>query len=183
MELKIMMFDIVVNSQINSPELVNYDNLGLYKKKITSKGLLDGCEYYSEFDGKVYNNLIISVSFVYHFDGVIYTDYDTTVNWIDTDDNIGYTKLFNKILMPWEIIDFGVDKRNNIVSTAKLYALGELGYSNGTDLLFTLESPVNAYIQGVPPVLLTTEVNNLVGTKPYLTQPISDGINSILSDI
>ena len=58
MELKILNLDTVVNSGIREPELVNYDNLGFYKKKTTSKGLVDRCEYYLNYDAGVYSNLI-----------------------------------------------------------------------------------------------------------------------------
>ena len=183
MELKILGLDTVVNSGVMQPELINYDNLGFFKKKTTAKGLLTRCEYYLNFDGGTYSDLIVDVSYTYTYNGAVYTGQTTTVNWINTDDTIGFTKVFIKAFMTWEIIDFGMTKRNNIISTTKLYALGALGYANGADLLSTLDAYISAYIQGAPPVTLTTQVNALVGVKPYLSQPVADGINAILSDV
>lgn len=183
MELKILTLDTVVNSGIHTPELIQYDNLGFFKKKTTSKGLLDRCEYYLNFDGVAYSNLIVDVLYSYTFNGVIYTGSTTTVKWIAVDESVGYEKVFTKTFMPWEIIDFGMTKRNNIISTTKLYTLNALGYTNGVDLLNTVDPYVSAYIQGAPPTVLTDQINALVGVKPYLTQPIADNINAILSDI
>ena len=182
MELKILSLDTVVNSGITEVELINYDNLGFFKKKTTSKGLLDRCEYYLFFDGVTYTDLIVDVTYSYTFNGVIYTAQITTVNWINKDNSVGFTKVFMKPFMAWEIIDFGMTKRNNILSTAKIFVLSSIGLNNGYDLLNSCSEETTIYIEGsyLP---LIAKINSLVGVKPYLNQQVADSINAILSDI
>lgn len=181
-QLKLMLLDVVVNSGISEPELVPYDYLGFYKKKTTAKGLINRCEYYLEFDGENYSNLMVDVSYQHIFNGVVYTQTRTTVNWIDIDDQIGYTKVFVKDFTDWEKVNFGRDKRNNLLSTAKIYALGQIGVVNGYDLLSTCAVECDAYVDG-PFQPLVDKINSLVGQKPYLNQQIADGINAILTDL
>lgn len=182
MELKILGLDTVVNSGVMQPELINYDNLGFFKKKTTAKGLLTRCEYYLNFDGGTYSDLIVDVSYTYTYNGAVYTGQTTTVNWINTDDTIGFTKVFIKAFMTWEMVDFGMTKRNNILSTAKIYTLTSVGLANGYDLLDACAAEMVKYVEG-PYQPLIDKVNSLVGVKVYLTQQVADGINAILSDI
>ena len=182
MDLKILNLDVVVNSGVTQPELVNYDTLGLFKKKTTSKGLVSRCEYFEQFDGKDYINKLVDVSYSYTFNGVVYIASITRVQWLNLHDEVGFEKTFLKTFMPWEIIDFGITKRTNILSTAKLFALGQIGIVNGYDLMNACASEVEQYISG-PFQPLIDKMNSLVGVKPYLTTELAAAINTILTDL
>jgi hypothetical protein len=181
-KLKILTLDVVVNSGVMEPELIPYDYLGFHKKKTTVKGLVSRCEYYLNFDGVEYSDLIVEVIYSYSFNGVVYTASTTTVNWIRLDESIGHSKTFTKNFMPWEVVDFGMTKRNNILSTTKIYVIGAIGVNNGYDLLSSCATEMTAYVEG-PFQPLIAKINSLVGVKPYLTQQLADNINSILTDI
>jgi hypothetical protein len=182
MDLKILTLDVVVNSGVTQVELVNYDTLGLFKKKTTANGLVSRCEYYVEFDGETYSNKLVDVTFSYTFNGVVYIGSTTRVQWINLDEEVGYEKTFVKTFMPWEIIDFGVIKRTNILSTAKLYALGQIGIVNGYDLMNACAIEVEQYISG-PYQPLVDKILSLVGVKAYLTLELATNINQILTDL
>lgn len=182
MDLKILNLDVVVNSGVTQPELVNYDNLGLFKRKTTAKGLVSRCEYFVEFDGENYINKLVDVTFSYTFNGVVYVGSTTRVQWINLNEEVGYEKTFVKTFMPWEIIDFGITKRTNIFSTAKLYALGQIGIVNGYDLMTACAIESEQYISG-PYQPLVDKILSLVGVKAYLTPELAAAINAILTDL
>lgn len=183
MELKIMLLDVVVNAGIMVPELIDFNYLSFHKKKTTSKGMLSRCEYYEFFDGENYSNLIVDVTYDYIFQNGIYVGSTTTVNWINTEEEVGHQSVTYKNFTDWEKVDFGMTKRTNILSVAKLYVFQTVGLVNATDLLLSVGSEIELYVNGSNPAVLTDEVNALVGQKPYLTQPIANAINAILSDI
>lgn len=183
MELKIMLLDVVVNGGIMTPELIDFNYLSFHKKKTTAKGMLSRVEYYESFDGEDYFNLIVDVSYEYIFQNGIYTGSISTVNWINTEEEIGHQTVTHKEFTAWEKVDFGMTKRTNILSVAKLYVFQTVGLVNATDLLTSVGGQIELYVNGANPTVLTDQVNSLVGQKPYLTQPIANAINAILSDI
>lgn len=183
MELKVLMIDCVANSRIQSPELVPYDHLGLFKKKTMSKGLLIKTEYYRVFENDVYSDLYVEEIHEHHYNGVYYTGTTTTVKWYDIYDEVGYQNEHNKIFTIEEIRDFGKKKRQVILSTVEMYTLGQIGLENGTDLMSSLAFETKNYVDGVSPTFICAAVSAFVGVKPYLSQNLANTINAIFSDI
>lgn len=180
-DLKIFNLDSVINSGIRVPEMIDFDHLGLYKKKSVSKGVVNSVEYYKYKNGKSFEDLIVVTDFLYVFEPPgIYTGMTTRIKWIDYQESIGYQNEFFKEFLAWEIIEFGIQKRQNILAEAKMFCLQTFGIVNGYDLLTTLTDQVDSYINGVSTPLLTT-INLLV--KPYLTTEIKTDLLNILSNI
>lgn len=186
MELKIFLIDTVNNSGLSVPEMIDYDHIGLFNKRTESKGLTDKAEYFRYWDPQtnVYTDKIVEVNFTYHYSqqANVYTGITTQVNWIKTDEQIGHTREFVKTFVGYEMIDFGLQKRNNIIGTTKLFVLSQIGLANGFDLLESVPTEIELYIQG-PITPLTTAIQGLVGVKVYMTQQLADEINLILNNV
>lgn len=183
MSLKIFQIDIVANVGINVPEMVDFDHIGLYKKKFTSKGMVNKIEYYTDFEEpNIYSNLIVQTEFTYGFSNNIYTDVSTLVKWYNEENEIGHERSFFRKFLGWESIDFALEKRNNIIGNTKLFVLSQIGLANGFDLLQTIDAQMMLYIQG-PVQPLVDAVQQQVGVKPYMTQLLADQICSILIDV
>jgi len=190
MNLKIFQIDSVGNSGITTPEMIDFDHLGLYPKQYMTKGLIDKIEYYREYSEGVFSDLILDKVYSYEFvDGVYVAIYDT-VNWYTIDDQIGYSIPFFKEILPYERFGFGEKKRSNIIGVVKDYVLTTMqdiygkdqGLLYGYDLVGSLNTQIGIYIQG-PITPLTTAVQNTVGVKPYMTQQIATEIITILTDV
>ena len=190
MELKVFQIDSIANSGINTPEMIDFTHIGLYPKQYMTKGLINKIEYYREYVGGEYTDLIVEKVYSYEFVEGVYVGIYDTVNWYNSSDQIAYSTPFFKELLPYERYSFGEKKRNNIIGVVKDYVLTtmqdiygkEQGLAYGYDLVGSVNSQIIIYIQG-PITPLTTAVQNLVGVKVYMTQDIADNIISILTDV
>ena len=181
MDLKIFQIDSVMNSGIASPQLINYRHIGLFKKTIQDKGLDVKTEFYQYFDNNVYSNLIVEEVYTYIEQNPLYLGVTTHVNWYDLTDTVANIQSFTYMFLPNEIIEFGIKKRSNVLSNAKLYAFQQLG-ANAYTLLDNCQAQMSIYVQGNTAPLLA-QVNAQVGVVPGLTQPIADTVNGILSNL
>lgn len=181
MDLKIFQIDSVMNSGIVTPQLVNYRHVGLFKKETQEKGLSIKLEFFQNYENGVYSNLIVEEVYTYIEQNPLYLGIQTQVNWYDLEDNIGFSTNFTYMFLPNEIIEFGIKKRSNVLSNAKLYAFQQLG-QNAYTLLDNCQAEMSIYVQGNTPPLID-KVNAQVGVVTGLTQPIADTINAILTDL
>jgi len=181
MDLKVFQINIVANSGISAAQLVDYRHIGLFKKTIMNKGLLEKLEFYQFFENNVYSNLIVEENYSYIEQVPLYLGKITEVRWYDLEDNIAVTESFTYMFVENEIIEFGINKRSNVMSNAKLYSFNQLG-QNAFTLLDNCISEISTYIQGNTPPLVA-KVNTQVGIVPGLTQTIANNINSILQNL
>lgn len=183
MDLKIFQIDAVANSRISGPEMVDYTHIGLFRKQTEVKGALMKSEFFREFDPNTttYSNLIVEEVYDYIESPPLYLGKRTTVNWYNMDETIGYSNNFTYMFLPNEIINFGMDKRSNVLAVAKLYAFQTIG-TNAFDLLDYAVSQISTYVQGNTQPLID-RVNESVTDKGYMTQAIANNINGILTDL
>jgi hypothetical protein len=182
--LKIYQLDVVANSGIVIPQLINYNFIGLYKKPIQDKGLPIATEYYRSFDinNNTYDDLFVKEEYSYIEQNPLYLGVNTLVKWYDLDNNVGLevqqaTRMFNNS----EIIDFGITRRSNVIANTKMYAFQQLG-QNAFSLLDYCSIEISTYIQGNSPPLIS-KVNQSVGFVSGMTHQIADTINGILSNL
>lgn len=180
-DLKIFQIDVVANSGIYTPQMVNYRHIGLFKKSIEDKGVLTKLEFYESFSEGIYKNKIVEEVYTYIEQNPLYLGMETKVNWYDLQDQIGFSTDFTYMFLPNEIIDFGIKKRSNVLANAKLYAFQQLG-QNAFILLDNCQSEISIYIQGNTPPLIA-KVNEQVGVVQGLTQNMADTINAILTNL
>lgn len=173
--LKIFTIDSVTNSRCMVPEIINYNHLGLFKKKYSSHGLLNKVEYYRYFDGENYSDLILEEEYDYGFTGILLTSKTTTVRWYDEDNEIAYQLSFLKRYMSWEIINAGIERRSNIIADIKIYVLSILSTIDAYDFLFETKNEVDIYINGFSDPLIN-KILDLSSSKPYITGEMKDEI-------
>lgn len=168
-----------------TPKNIDYNILGLHKKRTIVKGELVKIEYYSEYDGTTYNDLILIEERSYERDanGIIIKR-DMTIKWIFDDDTISAdTKHTIKFYSNAEKIDEGIKRRKNIISNLKLIAFGLLGKVNAYDLLNACVTDMQIYIDGDRTVL----INNIANmNKTYLDGEVQPGLtirNYIISEL
>lgn len=181
MNLKIFQINAVMNSGISTPEMINYRHIGLFKKETQDKGLTTKVEFFQYFEDNVYSNLVVEEVYTYIEQNPLYIGMQTQVNWYDLEDNVGFTNNFTYMFLPNEIIEFGIEKRSNVLSNAKLYAFQQLG-QNAYTLLDNCQAQISIYVQGNTPPLVA-QINAQVGVVNGLTQQIADNINEILTNL
>ena len=181
MDLKIFQIDTVANSGIFTPQMVDYRHIGLFKKETQDKGLSTKLEFFQFFENGVYLNLIVEEVYTYIEQTPLYVGQQTKVNWYDLENNIGYFTEFTYMFLPNEMIEFGIKKRSNVLSTAKLYTFQQIG-QNAYTLLDICQAEMSTYVQGNTSPLIA-KVNAQVGVVTGLTQPIADTINAILNNL
>jgi hypothetical protein len=163
---------------VNDPLIVDYDILGFHKKRTIVKGELTSIEYYRNFDGVSYSDLLIRESRTYTRNEIGIIIYrDVLIEWYLTDNSVGATKSWRKYYSPEEAINEGISRRKNMLALAKTVLLRELNLLVGSptnqiyafDLLTTLSVQIKYFEEGYTQPLRDA-INS--STKPYLNSNI-----------
>ena len=176
MEYKIYNYikNVLPEQMSESPSDINYNTIGLHKKRTFVKGELIETKYYGKFDlaTKEYDDLILIENRIYNRteDGFVYKR-DLTSTWYKIDNNAGETKTTEKFYSSDESIKEGETRRSNIVSRLKLEIFGLLGQANAYDFLTKVFTDLGLYKDGFKGSLL-----NKVSTldESYLDDIIPD---------
>ena len=159
-----------LTGQIEAPTDLNYDLYGLHKKRTLNQGELNLIEYYSTYDGTTYSDLVLKEERVYARDVNNLVQFRTqTTTWYLTDDTVGCTKVTTKYYAIEESIAESEIRRGNLISTAKLYTLSQIGIENCWDFIQSINTEITLYIQGATQFLKDAIT---ASTKPYLTPTI-----------
>lgn len=176
-------YNFKVNKSDDSPERIDYDIMGFQKKRsFNAKGELYLIEYYREFDGANYYDLVVKEEREYVRDpasGWVYMRI-LTITWYLEDDTPGYTKSSNKFYSMTESYDEGKTRRSNVINNTSIYLFGLIGEINAIDFLNYVTSDIDTYIKGSVQLLID-KVNNT--TKEYMLvgEPaVRDIISSLL---
>lgn len=173
-----------INNSTISPYKIDYDILGLNKKRTFVKGELIKTEYYKNyiFSSDTYSDLVVSEFREYIRDSIGIVKYrNQTSNWILNDNSTGLTLSFIKYYSPEQTIQEGIDRRNNMLSFAKTSLLSDLKNSVGEptnqtyafDLLLSVKTQMDYFQQGY-----TQPLRDAISasTKPYLTEQVKINI-------
>lgn len=117
----------------NPPVDLNYNILGLHKKREFNKGELGNVEYYGEYDftNNVYSNLILHENRTYYrINGMVYLR-DMNICWHYNDFTSGGTKNTTKYYTQEESIRVGERRRENVISTLKIEVIGLIMITSG----------------------------------------------------
>ena len=168
-----------LHNSYESPQRLDYDIQGFHKKRTIITGELRTVEYYLDFDGTTYSDLVVRESRTYHRNEIGLVQYRTLfIEWFLNDGTLGTTITGTKFYSPVESIDEGIERRKNIIADAKLYCLSTIGQAYAFDLLTTLKAPIDIYTEGYKQPLIDA-VN--ASTKPYLNDDIKAAIVAILT--
>lgn len=169
-----------INDSYESPEKFDYNIFGLHKKRTIVKGELILCEYFTNYDGTNYSDLVLTEArqFIRNPANYLVIKRVMTITWYLKDDSVGTVIVNEKYYSAQESIEEGIDMRTNIISYAKLYIMGTIGLANGKDFMDTIISSINLYIQGS-----TQQLKDVVNAsdKSYLTPTIKATVISILT--
>lgn len=163
-----------INDTVYDPYDINYDILGFHKKRTIIFGELKKIEYFRNYDGINYSDLILEEFREYNRDvnGLVQSRF-LTIKWFLTDDSIGGIKNTVKYYSMQEAIQEGLDRRSNIISDTKSYTLEQIGQLYSFDLLSSVKTEIELFIDGYTQPLRDAIITS---TKPYLTTVIKDGI-------
>jgi hypothetical protein len=176
-----------LTNSVNDPREVNFDIMGLHKKRTIVKGELLNTEYFKNYDGVTYSDKVLEEIRTYNRDSLdIVITRDITINYYLENDTIGLSKTWTKFYGPEEAISEGIIRRDNIVSLAKVVLLDELYLVFGTptnqmyafDLLLELKTEIEYFKEGYTAPLRDKII---ASTKPYMTQPIKDAVSAALA--
>lgn len=161
---------------------IDYDILGLQKKRFIVKGELVKVEYYRTYDGITYTDLLLEENRTYNKDALgIAQTRGILINWFLEDGSVGCTKGWTKYYSPDEAIQEGITRRNNMISVAKVVLLDMLKSLHGEpanqmysfDLLTSVKDEMKYFTDGHTQPLRDS-INT--STKSYLTQAIKDAV-------
>lgn len=173
-----------MHNYIPNPLNLDYDILGYHKQKIfDEKGDLVTVKYYLTYDGVTYSNLKVQENRVYTRDltTALATKRNMTVNWMDSEDDsvVAFTKVTEKFYTSKE--GWGVNKRSrqNLLDTASMYLLSQVGLDNSKLFWKTLSQSVVEDYKEIGDLVLVTEINN--STESYMTAQIKGTLDVILN--
>ncbi len=177
-------YKLTNNYEIDTEKNINY--FGLHRKDtIDSLGLLVTKEYYKNYDGTTYSDLVIKDEYVYTLNVNDLVDFRTeTITWYLTDDSVGTTKVFDKYYNLTKGIKEGMVRRTNLIDKAKAYGMGTItgthasGLPNSYVWFSTMNIVVVDYINGTLKQDIIDFIDN--ETETYITQTIKDIMTDIL---
>jgi len=163
-----------INDTVTDPSNINYDILGFHKKRTITFGELIKVEYFRNYDGITYSDLILEEFREYKrdADGLV-QNRNLTIKWFLTDDTVGGIKNTIKYYSPQESIDEGISRRGNVISDTKSYTLEQIGRLYSFDLLSSVKLEIDLFMDGYTEPLRDAITNS---TKTYLTTDIKNGI-------
>lgn len=178
-----------INNTLDDPQNIDYDIMGFHKKRIINKGELNTIEYYKNytFSSDTYSDLVVRESRVYTKDSLGIVMYrDLSIDWFLNDDTVGVTKSYRKYYSPDAALQEGIDRRSNIINSAKAVLLRELKNLVGEptnqqyafDFLLGISAQINYFKEGYTQPLKDA-VNN--STKGYMTTSIKASVYNELN--
>lgn len=163
-----------LTSSFDDPSEFDYDIFGLHKKRTITFGELRKTEYYRNYDGVTYSDLVVEETREYIRDVNGLVQYRTQVSkWYLNSGIVGKIKTTTKYYTLSEAIQEGLDRRGNVIAQAKAYVLSQIGQLYSFDLLTGVKNEIQLFLDGYTQPLRDAVQNS---TKPYLNQTIKDGI-------
>lgn len=158
---------------------LNYDILGLQKRRRMNKGEVVSTEYWMDHDLALDEYSGLCVRETNHYlrqNDLVYCRFKK-IEWMLSDGTVGSEKVTKKTYELREGIAEGVTRRKNVYEDAKLTAIGLLGIAPATDLLSAFGPYLGLYWEGNKHGLLKT-LRDL--QRPYLEEGHRQALLSIL---
>jgi hypothetical protein len=178
------LFKFKINQSTENPRMIDYDILGLNKKRTIIKGELRLIEYYKNYivSANTYSDLVVVETRDYTRDEIgIATSRNLSSSWLLNNGTTGLTINSTKYYTQEEGIQEGLDRRSNMIGFAKTSLLNGLKEIHGEpanqnyafDMLTSVKIEIDYFIQGY-----TQPLRDAVSasTKPYLTVGIKEAV-------
>jgi len=180
-----IIFDDSVDPQ-RAPLNLDYDIIGLHKKRTLSKGELVVVEYYGKYDSGVYSNLIIREERVYYRVNQMVSRREMDIKWYLNDGTVGTTKHTIKYYSTTESMQELDSRRSNIISDLKINTVGLVMLCSGVTsvaaqtiarpMVSTYNLEISKYLQGYEQELRTAVANDTIYPWLDLTIPNTGGL-------
>jgi len=159
----------------DDPTEINYDIRGYHKEKIFQYGELREVNYYENFNGGSFSNIVVKEQRSYTRDPIHnLAQYRTaTHSWYYNNDEIGAEKVTVKYYDSQSSLEEAYQRRQNVINQTKTYTLGALGRTYSFDFLTSVKDEMDLFKEGYIEPLPIAVQNS---TKVYLTQQIKDDI-------
>jgi len=166
---------------------LNINLFGLFRNDVFNiRGELITKEYYKNYDGTNYSDLVVKDEYIYTTDVV--TDLvqyrDEVITWYLSDDTVGEVKNIKKYYNLTKAIKEGTKRRENLLDKAKAYGLATItgvhasGVPNSYYWFSTMNNEVRNYLDGTLKQELIDFIDN--ETETYVTQTVKDVMTGIL---
>jgi hypothetical protein len=171
-----------------SVEEINYDILGLHKKRRIIKGELVNVEYYGKYDPvtKQYSDLILSEDRIYYRENQMVSRREMIIKWFDENGSVVTTKKTIKYYSTIESIQELDSRRSNIISELKINTIGLISICSGVTsveaqaigrpFLNTYALDVSKYLQGYERELREAIINDTIYSWLNAIIPNTNGI-------
>lgn len=148
-----------------APLNLDYDIIGLHKKRIFNKGELYKVEYYGKFNSinNQYSELCVVEDRVYYRHNRMLHKREMDITWYYNDGTSGLTKHTIKYYTTDEAIQAGEIRRRNVISTLKTSTVGLIMMTSGLtqtqaetlglEFLDMYNGHISKYIEGVESIL------------------------------
>ena len=168
-----------ITGESSDPSQLDYDIMGYHKKRTIIKGELTKVEYYKNFDGVNYSDLIVEETRQYTRNEIGLALYRTqNSKWYLENNTVGLEKTFIKYYTMNEMLSETMTRSTNIINEAKIYLLNNIGYSNGQNFMQSVGNEITLFINGTGQPLRDAVTNS---TKEYMTIEIKNAVVEILT--
>jgi hypothetical protein len=184
---------------ISPPHNLDYDIVGLHKKKYYNKGELYKIEYYGSYDfpTNTYSDLVLEEVFTYYRINEMVYKHDLDIYWYINTGVVGTSKRMTKYYTQEQSFALGEQRRRNCITNLKINAVGLIMMTEqinqnqaeqiGWLFLDEFNNQISIFIEGfaqpLKDVVMTSQnhswLNNLVPNAGGLTVRmfLYDGIN------
>jgi hypothetical protein len=191
-----MIYDYLTDS-INSgdvmlsakpPVNVDYDIIGLHKKRTLVKGELVKVEYFGNYDDvtKNFSNKVIAEDRIYYRVNQMVSKRVMSIKWFLNDGSVGYEKTTTKYYSTTESMQELDTRRSNIISDLKINTVGLVMMCSGVTsveaqtiarpMVSTYNLEISKYLQGYEQELRTAVANDVTYSWLNLTIPNTGGM-------
>lgn len=163
-----------------APLSLDYDIIGLHKKRGLVKGELILVEYYGKYENGVYSDLVVREDRVYYRINQMVSKREMDIKWYLNDGTIGTTKHTIKYYSVTEGMQELDTRRSNVISELKINTVGLImacsgvtslqAQAVGRPFLSTYTIEISKYLQGYEQELRNAITND--ATYPWLNLAI-----------
>jgi hypothetical protein len=170
------------------PVDIDYDIIGLHKKRTMVSGELIKVEYFGNYNNntKVYSKKVVSEDRVYHKINQLLHRREMVIKWYLNDDSVGFEKNTTKYYSVTEGMNELDTRRANIISDLKINTVGLImacsGVSSiiaqqiGKPMVSTYNLEMSKFVQGYEQELRTAIQNDNIYPWLNLSIPNTGGI-------
>jgi len=176
------------DDRILHTDQIDYDIIGLHKKRYLVKGELIKVEYYGEYNPttKQHSILVVSEDRVYYRVNQMLDRREMVIKWYDVNGNIASTKNTVKYYSTTESMQELDTRRANIISDLKINTVGLVMMCSGVTsveaqtiarpMVSTYNLEISKYLQGYEQELRTAVANDAIYSWLNLTIPNTGGM-------